>query len=160
MAIDFGKIAATKESFKLVSSKDSSLAEDFQAEEYQNYLKTLDENILRRAPDNTEPFTYFHLKSSVKLEDALAIENETMGFARAQQEGKMPFASLAMAMAKSALIDVTVDGKSVMPKTDSKPSEAFLIALVRTRIVYDIYSALEAQGAGISGQNTDLAKKN
>lgn len=162
MATDFGKLLAQSEEFKVVPRIDGALAEDFTDAEYDAYLKTLDESLLRRQEGCADSFTYFHLKPSQKVKDALGGQDQAVGIAYKQQQGSdsaPPLATLAWQQIGTALVDVTLDGKSVMPKKDGKPAEEFLVALINNGIIWHLYTALQARFSK-ANSNTELSKKN
>lgn len=150
--------ANTNETFLVVSQKDDALAEDFSSEEYTEYLQTLDESLLRRK--NDEPFTYFHLKQATKLEDALKGKDKVAALGMRQQ-GDAPIFSIMTSIVKDALVDVTCAGESLFKKDKSgKPADELMLALVRSLIVVDLFSALQAREAGaLSGNKLELVKK-
>lgn len=150
--------ASTSESFAVVSSKDGALAEDFSAEEYSDYLATLDESKLRRR--NDEPFTYFHLKLATKLEDQLKGKDKIAQLGL-KQNGDVPYFTVITRLVESALFDITTDGVSVFKAgRDNKPDESLMLGLVRSMIVMDLFAALQAREAGpMSQASVDLTKK-
>ena len=151
--------ATTQEFFTVVSSKDEALATDFTADEYQEYLKTLDESLLRKNPEKNESFTYFHMKLAQKLEDALKGKDKLASLGVARANGDQPLFTVMTRLVEQSLVDITVDGTSIMDKAkDGKPSEATMLGLVRSMIVVELFSALQAREAG--PLSSELTKKN
>lgn len=154
--------AATCESFAVVSTKDEALAKDFSQEEYNEYLKDLDEGKLRRAEGNVESFTYFHMKLAQKLEDALKGKDKLASLGVTRASGEQPLFTVMTRLVEQSLTDITVDGNSIMDKDkNGKPSERLMLGLVRSMIVVDLFAALQAREAGPMSQGVvELTKKN
>ncbi len=154
--------STTDESFAVVSSKDEALAPDYTQEEYAEYLKDLDESKLRRAEGNTEPFTYFHMRLAQKLEEALKGKDKLASLGVNKAGVDQPLFTVMTRLVEQSLFDITCDGVSVMDKDkQGKPTERLMLGLVRSMIVIDLFSALQAREAGpLAGNVTELTKKN
>jgi hypothetical protein len=152
--------ASTSETFKVVSSKDEALAEDFSAEEYAAYLKDLDETKLRRRPENNEPWTIFHLRLATKLEDELRGKNSLASIGMAK--GEVALYTVMTELVRTALVDITCGAESLMQKAGGgKASDDLMLGLVRSNIVVDLFGALQARESGAAGQGAvELTKKN
>lgn len=152
--------ASTSETFKVVSSKDDALDPEFSAEEYQEYLKTLDVSKLRRSEGNEEPFTFFHLRLASKLEDELRGKNSLASIGMGK--GDVLLYSVMTEIVRAALIDVTCGDESLMQKGGGgKASDGLMLGIVRSNIIVDLFGALQAREASSPGQSSlELTKKN
>lgn len=152
--------ASTHESFKVVCSKDECLAADFSTQEYQEYLKSLDDSLLRRSEGNEDPFTYFHLRLATKLEDELRGKNSLASIG--MSKGETALYTVMTEIVRTALLDITCAGESQMQKAGGgKASDDLMFGLVRSGIVVDLFSALQARESGASSQGAvELTKKN
>lgn len=150
--------ASTKETFRVVTSHDNCLAEDFALEEYDAYLKTLDESLLRRAEGNDEPFTYFHLKLAQDAHQALSSGDSTFNLGGPNAK----ILSNVSRVVELSLVDITVGADSLFRKgKNGTPSDELMLGLIQTGIVLDLFKAVNARKESIYGRKSlELTKKN
>lgn len=145
--------ASTEDTFKVVSRRDDSLEDDITEEEYGEYLKTLDESLLRRKEGNNEPFTYFHMRISSKLDAALKNSGKTVSLGQHREQ----IFKVANEVVSDALVDITCEGVSLFEKgKDGKPAERLMLGLLRSLILVDLFAAMQAR----ESTALELTKKN
>lgn len=156
--------ASSKEKWKIVSSKDEALASDFSQKEYSEYLKTLDESLLRRNPDKQESFTYFHFKQSSTIKEAIKKKNKiaNLGMKMKDSATDQPLFETLIALVESSLCDITCDDVSYFKASeDGTPTEELLFGLLENDILVDLANAIQARQFGSQNQDSlELTKKN
>jgi hypothetical protein len=156
--------ASSKAQWKIVSSKDEALAADFSRDEYNEYLKNLDESLLRRRPDCEEAFTYFHFKQSTTIKEAIKKKNKiaNLGMKMKDASGDQPLFETLVALVESSLCDITCEGVSYFKASeDGSPSEELLFGLLENEILIDLANAIQVRQFGSQNQDSlELTKKN
>jgi len=141
MALFFSAIKSKE--IKVISQKDEAL-DNVSVEDYQEYLKDLDESKLTFKEGETP--TYFVLKTAGTQKEILSQKDGMASLAmKSKDTGEMPIYSLMLATVRTALKDMITDGESQMVKDKSGlASEEFMTWLVSNDIVGDLYTALES----------------
>ena len=142
MALVFSAIK--EKNIKVISRKDEVVS-SVSSEDFDRYLKTLDESIL--AIKEGDVPTYFHLKTVATREEILAQKDNLSSLAmKAQQTGKMPLYTLMYDTVKTALKDITTGEESQMVKgTNGLASEQVMTWIAANDMLQDLYTALEGQ---------------
>lgn len=153
MALVFSAIVS--KDLKVISSKDESLL-DVTPEQYEDYLKDLDESKL--VFKEGERPTYFVMKTVSTQKDLLAQKDAQTSLAmKAQQTGDTPVFSMMAGTVRPLLKDMVTDGVSQLIKDKSGlASDEFMAWLIDTDIVADLYRAIDAS-KGVT--DVELAKK-
>jgi len=153
MALVFSAIVSRE--LKVISSKDESLL-DVTPEQYEDYLKDLDESKL--VFKEGEKPTYFIMKTVSSQKDILEQKDAQTSMAmKAQKTGDAPIFTMMAGTVRPALKDMITDGVSQIIKDKSGlASDEFMAWLSQNDIIADLYRALES-AKGVT--DVELAKK-